>query len=99
MTESLRAMTRELFPVRCALLVFEHHMNVAGTRLARVGSVPENLPRRSLTQNQIPDEHRRPLTKCQTRLGDPNDETAPGELVMEGRDGLDRPIQHGVVAV
>ena len=99
LTGSLRAMTRELFPVRCALLVFEHDMNVTGTRLARLESAPENLPRRSMTQNGIPDEYRRPLTKCQTRLGDPNDETALGEWVMEGRVVLDRSIQHGAVAV
>ena len=31
LTGSLRAMTRELFPVRCASLVFEHDMNTTGT--------------------------------------------------------------------
>ena len=92
-------MTQGPFSVRCALLVFEHSPNLLGTRMPRLELVPENLPRCSPTQREIPDEYRRPWTECQTRPGNAKHETAPNLSLTEGHDVLGRSVQHGVGAI
>jgi len=71
-----------------------------GYRVAVVVNAPrESCPSVCWHWTKVAGKYGRPLTKCWTRPGNLEHETAPGALVMESHDVLDRSAEHGLVAL